>query len=197
MLVTEPASGVVVEPAEPGRWDDVLRLISGPSQQCTCQYWRMSSGDYGRSTLDQRVEALRRQIEDQPAPGMVAYVDGQAVGWCGFGVRSGLERLVRSRTIPAIDDRPVWSIICFQVRPGHRRRGVTHALLQAVIEYAKVMDAPALEAYPVDPGGKRLNTTDLYVGTVSLFEKAGFRRVVETDARSARLPRWLMRLELS
>jgi hypothetical protein len=66
-----------------------------------------------------------------------------------------------------------------------------------VIEYARARGAPALEAYPVDPGGRRIDVTFAYVGTVPMFEKAGFRRVVETAARSAGLPRWLMRLELA
>jgi GNAT superfamily N-acetyltransferase len=106
-------------------------------------------------------------------------------------------RLVRSRTIPAVDDRPVWSIVCFLVRSGYRRRGVARALLQGAIACARGYGAPALEAYPVDPGGKRIDTAFAYVGTLAMFEQEGFRRVMETSARSAGLPRWLMRLELA
>ena len=106
-----------------------------------------------------------------------------------------MQRLVRSRTIPAVDDRPVWSIVCFLVRTGFRRRGVARALLQGVITYARRNGAPALEASPVDPGSKRIDTAFAYVGTVAMFEQAGFQRVLETSAHSAGLPRWLMRLE--
>jgi GNAT superfamily N-acetyltransferase len=108
-----------------------------------------------------------------------------------------MERLVRSRTIPALDDREVWAIVCFLVRVGERRRGVARVLLHGAIEYARAQGAPALEAYPVDPAGKRIDVTFAYVGTLPMFEQAGFRRVVETAARSAGLPRWLMRLELT
>jgi GNAT superfamily N-acetyltransferase len=107
-----------------------------------------------------------------------------------------MERLVRSRTIPRLDDRPVWSIVCFLVRVGYRRRGVGRALLEGLIDYARAQGAPALEAYPVDPSGKRIDVAFAYVGTAGMFENAGFHRVVETAARSAGLPRWLMRLEL-
>jgi GNAT superfamily N-acetyltransferase len=118
------------------------------------------------------------------------------IGWCGFGPRQQMERLVRSRTIPAIDDLPVWSIVCFEVRPGYRRRGVARALLRGAIDCARSFGAPVLEAYPVDPEGARISSNFAYVGLVSMFEQAGFRRVVQTSARSAGLPRWLMRLDL-
>lgn len=194
-------SPITVLPATPERWADIEQLFAGVP--CWCQYWRVSASEYGRgsrddleATLAKRRGALRSQLDDQPPPGMLAYVDGEIAGWCGIGVRQKLERLVRSRTIPAIDSLPVWSIVCFLVRVGYRRRGVAQALLQGVIEYARKKGAPALEAYPVDPGEKRIDTAFAYVGTSSMFERAGFRRVLETSARSAGLPRWLMRLEL-
>jgi GNAT superfamily N-acetyltransferase len=106
-------------------------------------------------------------------------------------------RLVRSRTIPAIDDLPVWSIVCFLIRVGYRRRGVARALLRGAIECAREYHAPALEAYPIDPGGTRIDVAFGYVGILSMFEQEGFQRIVETSARSAGLPRWLMRLDFT
>jgi GNAT superfamily N-acetyltransferase len=196
-------SPIVVVPATAERWLDVEELFGG--MHCWCQYWRMPASAYGRLSpgeligerLLQLKEALRQQLERPVVPGMLAYLDDHVVGWCGFGPRPEMERLVRSRTIPALDDRPVWAIVCFLVRSGYRRRGVARALLQGVIDYAREQGAPALEAYPVDTGGKRINVTLAYVGTVAMFEAAGFGRVIETGARSAGLPRWLMRLELA
>ena len=128
---------------------------------------------------------------------MLAYVDGEIAGWCGFGPRQNLPRLVRSRTIPRIDDLAVWSILCFNVRPGYRRRGVATALLDGVVELARRSGAPGVEAYPIDPEGGRVDTSFGYVGVTPMFEKAGFRRVVETAAHSDRRPRILMRLEFA
>jgi ribosomal protein S18 acetylase RimI-like enzyme len=91
---------------------------------------------------------------------------------------------------------PVWAIFCFTVRVGYRRRGLGRELLRGLIEYAKEHGAPALEAYPVDTAGARIHGTAAYVGTIGMFEEAGFRRILETDARSDHLPRWLMRLDL-
>jgi len=96
-----------------------------------------------------------------------------------------------------VDERPVWSVVCFVVRPGYRRRGVARALLDDGISYARSCEAVALEAYPVDTGGGRISDSFAYVGTTRMFEKVGFTRIMETAARSAGLPRWLMRRELS
>jgi GNAT superfamily N-acetyltransferase len=156
----------------------------------------MSSGDYGRSSHKTRLAALSAQLEERPAPGMLAYVDGKPAGWLGFAPRHRVERLVRSRTIPALDDLPVWSVYCFTVRVGYRRQGIARALLDGLIGYARDEGAPALEAYPVDTDGRRIHGTAAYVGTARMFEAAGFRRILETEARSERLPRWLMRLDL-
>jgi GNAT superfamily N-acetyltransferase len=139
---------------------------------------------------------MRSWLEKPSPPGVMAYIGSQAVGWCGFGPRHEMERLVRSRTIPAVDDQPVWSLVCFLVLPGYRRQGVAQALLRGAIDCARSYGAPAIEAYPIDPAGERINTTSAYVGTVAMFEKEGFIRVLETSARSAGLPRWLMRFEL-
>jgi len=128
---------------------------------------------------------------------MLAYVDGVPAGWLGFWPREKMERLVRSRTIPKVDDVPVWAIVCFMIRTGYRRKGVAHALLRGAIAHARAAGVPALEAYPVDSAGKRVDVSFGYVGFTSMFEAAGFRAVVETDAKSAGLPRILMRLELS
>jgi ribosomal protein S18 acetylase RimI-like enzyme len=188
---------VAVHPATADRFDDALAVLGGGGgEACLCQYWRMASSDYGRASLDARRAALFAQTRRSPPPGMLAYVGDEPVGWCGFGVRQRMERLVRSRTIPALDDMPVWAVLCFTVRTGCRRRGVARALLDGLVAYAREQGAPALEAYPVDTRGARIHGTAAYVGTTGMFEAAGFRRVLETDARSARLPRWLMRLDL-
>jgi GNAT superfamily N-acetyltransferase len=182
-----------VIPADAARLDDVVAVLN---TACLCQYWRLSSGEYSRSSHETRLAALRAQLEERPAPGMLAYVEGEPAGWVGFGPRARVERLVRSRTIPAVDDVPVWAVYCFTVRVGYRRQGLAQALLEGLIEYARAEGAPGLEAYPVDTAGRRIHGTAAYVGTAGMFERAGFRHVVETDARSERLPRRLMRLDL-
>lgn len=192
---TAAVSAIEVVPASPDRWPDVVTLLGGNGDKgCWCQAPRGRAVGYGKAEPGARREALHSQLEEEPPPGMLAYVDGEIAGWCGFGPRPDLPRLERSRTIPKIDDLPVWSILCFNVRVGYRRRGVAAALLDGVIDFARRSGAPGLEAYPIDPEGGRVNANFGYVGITPMFEKAGFRRIVETAAHSDRRPRILMRL---
>ena len=185
-----------VVPATADRWPDVVTLLGGNGDRgCWCQAPRGRAVGYGKSRPGVRREALRAQLDEDPPAGMLAYVDGEVAGWCGFGPRPALPRLQRSRTIPKVDDLPVWSILCFNVRVGYRRRGVAAALLKGVIDFARRSGAPGVEAYPIDPEGGRVDTGFGYVGVTPMFEKAGFRRVVETSAHSDSRPRILMRLE--
>ena len=188
-----PAELLVVRPATIDRFDDIEPVINA---HCWCQWWRQTAGEYSRSSPESQREALREQCAAEPVPGVVAYLGDLPVGWCGFGPRDSMRRLERSRTIPRIDDQAVWSIVCFNVRPGYRRRGVAKALLAGAIEYARAHGAVGLEAYPTDPLGTRRDATFSYTGFTSMFEAAGFRRVVETASHADRLPRWLMRLDL-
>lgn len=184
---------ITVLPATPDRWDDVATILGGDGDKgCWCQAWR---GVEVRG--EPRPDALRRQLAvNLVPPGYLAYVGDEVVGWAGVSVRTLTPRLVGSRTIPAIDDLPVWSIGCFRVRPGHRRRGVASALLDGVVAAARAAGAPGVEAYPIDPGGRRVDVAFAFVGLASMFDRAGFRRVRETGAHSARLPRILVRLDL-
>jgi GNAT superfamily N-acetyltransferase len=188
--------GIAVVPPTADRWADVVTILGRNGDVgCWCQAPRgFDAGGYGKTKPGVRRELLRTQIGEDPPPGMLAYVDGEVAGWCGFGVRQRLPRLERSRTIPKIDDEPVWAILCFNVRSGFRRRGVAAALLAGVVDHARKSGAPGVEAYPIDPDGGRVDVGFGYVGLTPMFEQAGFRRIVATGAHSDRRPRILMRL---
>ena len=190
---------IEIRPATAERWSDIVTLLGGDGDRgCWCQAWRGSDGVFGRGEPGANRLALQSQVEAGSfAPGLIAYLDGEPVGWCGLGPRAAMPRLVRSRTIPAVDDLPVWSIGCFKIRVGHRRRGVARALLAGAVAYARDMGAPAIEGYPVDPEGRRIDVGFGFVGFTPMFEAAGFRRVLLTDAHSAGRPRWLMRRDLT
>jgi GNAT superfamily N-acetyltransferase len=191
-----PAPEIV--PATESRWSDVREVLDGSGEQgCWCQAWRgldTKAISGGKS----RTQLLREQMRGgPPAPGFLAYLDGVPVGWVGVGVRTETPRLVNSRTIPAVDDLPVWSIGCFRIRAGYRRHGVAKALLGGVVEAARRAGAPGVEAYPIDPGGRRVEVGAGFVGIASMFDAAGFRRVLVTKGHSGGLPRLLVRLDLA
>jgi ribosomal protein S18 acetylase RimI-like enzyme len=75
-------------------------------------------------------------------------------------------------------DDLVWSVTCFVVRVGFRRRGVSTALLDAAVDFAAGHGATAVEGYPVDVvPGERRPASELYHGTRTTFAAAGFVEV--------------------
>jgi GNAT superfamily N-acetyltransferase len=189
---------IEVVPATVERWSDVMSVLDVTGEHgCLCQPWRGKDDVERAEGLDRR-QRLRRQMQgESPAPGYVAYIGSEPVGWVGVAVRTEAPRLMSSRTIPLVDEQPVWSIGCFRIRTGYRRRGVATALLHGVVDAARRAGAPGVEAYPIDPGDRRVEVGAGYVGIASMFDDAGFRRVLTTDATSARLPRILVRLDLA
>ena len=143
-------------------------------------------------------ERLHEQAESDLPPGLVALEGDRAVGWTSVAPRDHFQRIVHSKVIPAIDDRPVWSIVCFAVSETARHRGIGRALLDGAIAFARSRGATALEAYPLalEPG-QRIAAESVYTGTLSMFERAGFRVVAEkaSDPSSTK-PRVVVRLEL-
>ncbi|TAL13026.1 MAG: GNAT family N-acetyltransferase [Chloroflexota bacterium] len=153
---------------------------------CWCQYWRLRSKDFAAERVPELRARLQTLADQDPAPGLVA-LDGdgpgaQAVGWVSLGPRTDFERIVRSRVIPTIDDRPVWSIVCFAVTRSARGTGIGSALLSAAIDYAAAHGATTLEAYPVLPVDGTFNPDAAFTGTLPMFERAGF--VVVADRAS-------------
>lgn len=185
--------GIEVLPAT-GRWEDFASFMvprKPGGSGCVCMVYRNSSLD-----MPGRIGHMRDLCHSEPGPGVLAYVDGEVAGWCSVAPKLTYRALVNSRTIPHIQDTDAWSVVCFVVRPGFRRRGLMHYLLDGAVGHALAMGAPALEGYPVDPGVERIDQTSGYVGTVQLFEAHGFKRVRQTTGRRGGKSRWLMRREL-
>jgi GNAT superfamily N-acetyltransferase len=153
---------------------------------------------YRNSSLDMpgRIAHMRNLCASEPGPGVLARVDGEAAAWCSVAPKSTYRALVNSRTIPHVEDDGVWSVICFVVKPGFRRRGLMHDLLNGAVAHARAAGAPALEGYPVDTEDGRVDQSSGYVGSVKLFEEHGFRRLAPTTGRRGGRPRWVVRLDL-
>lgn len=144
----------------------------------------------------ERPEYMRARCATHPGPGVLVYVDDIAAGWCSIAPRTSYRRLLHSRTLPDLGDPDAWSAVCFVVRGGYRGHGLMHALLAGAVEHAEANDAGAVEGYPVDTAGGRVDGISGYVGTVDLFERAGFDRAAPTTSRSGGHPRVLMRKTL-
>lgn len=182
-------------PVTPERFDDFADVVN-PNRRathCWCLSHRCTAAEV-RELGETREDAMRALSGRRP-PGVVTYRDGVPVGWCSVSPRSENTRLQRSTVNHPVDDVPVWSIICVVVRGGHRRQGVTRHLLAGAVAYAEANGAPAVEAYPVDPPD-RMDLTQAFVGTRSMFDAAGFEVIGTTDAVASGLPRLVMRRTL-
>ena len=144
----------------------------------------------------ERPDYMRAECATDPGPGVLVYVDDVVAGWCSIAPRASFRRLLNSRTIPVLDDRDAWSIVCFVVRAGYRKQGLMHHLLAGAVQHATVYGAEVVEGYPVDTAGGRVDGISGYVGTAELFERAGFQRAAATSSRIGGQPRWVMRLAL-
>lgn len=187
-----------VRPAH--RFDDVAAVL-GPKNPlasvCWCLSYRLPSAENRALTGPARGERVRELCAGELAPGVLAYRDGEVVGWAGVAPREHLAAFARSRQIPQVDDRPVWTLWCIRVRPGFRKQGLTAALVDGAAAFAQSNGAPVIEGYPVDNAGERVDLTMAYVGTRAMFERAGFRKVADTTSVLAGFPRIVMRRELS
>jgi GNAT superfamily N-acetyltransferase len=189
---------IEVRPATAERFDDVAAML-GPknpsSSVCWCLSHRLDSKTNRELVGPARGEYVKKLSSREIAPGVLAYEDDEVVGWAAVAPRAELP-FARSRKIPHVDQLPVWSVWCVRVRPGHRGKGVSHAVLDGAVAFARSHGAPAIEGYPVDNQGEKVDTTMAYVGTRALFERAGFTKAADTNAVSGGFPRVLMRLDL-
>jgi GNAT superfamily N-acetyltransferase len=186
-------STIEVLPAT-GRFGDFAEVV-GTKKPDAGACWCMSYRD-SRLSNTERPKYMARECETSPGPGVLAYVDGEVAGWCSVAPRTTYRRLMNSRTIPFLDERDVWSIVCFVVRAGYRKQGLMHVLLDGAVAHAKKHGATVVEGYPAETGGDRIDTISGYVGTTDLFEAHGFTRAVETTAHAGHRVRWIMRREL-
>ena len=154
-------------------------------------YWRVGAAYRKRARATNKA-AFREIVFNGPPPGLIAFHESLAVGWCQLTPRDALPWLDRTWRLRRVDDMPVWSISCFYIRKGYRRRGVTSALIEAALHVAKAAGASILEAYPLDA---ELTPSASGTGYASTFLRAGFeivarhvpvRPIMRLDLRVAR-----------
>ena len=173
---------VEIVPLTGGVWLALEALFreGGDPRWCWCQFWRLRAQDMAAAKVPELRARLRAQAESEQPPGLVAFDGEHAVGWVSVGPRTDFGRIVHSRVIPAIDDRPVWSIVCFAVSSSARGRGIGRALLEGAIDFARSQGAEALEAYPIRlDDGAPVHPNAAFTGTLPMFESVGFTVVAD------------------
>jgi GNAT superfamily N-acetyltransferase len=181
---------LTIRPLTPDLWPALEDLFgeNGAVGGCWCMYWRIGRAYRERPQQENRA-AFREVVERGPPPGLLAFDGDMAVGWCQLTPRNALPWLDRTWRLKRVDDVPIWSLSCFYIRKGYRRRGVASALIAAAVKAARRAKAPALEAYPLDA---ELTPSASWTGYASTFARAGFKTVARCVP-----PRPIMRHDLN
>ena len=176
-------SPLEIHPLEPKRWKDLETLFGGPGgsqvRGCWCMFYRRSgrAGKPADMTYSQFNKcALKALVDQGVAPGLIGYRDGKPIAWVSLGPRDDYAKLARSSVMKPVDDKPVWSIICFYTAKEARGQHLAEAMLQGAIEYARSCGARLVEAYPVDNRG-RIADDSMWFGSKGMYDRAGFVEV--------------------
>jgi len=165
-------------PLTPERWMDFEILFgkNGACAGCWCMWWRLPHAQWLSQKGEANRNAMQKLVKTGSVPGLMAYSDGQPVGWCALAPRQDYPRFNKSRVLKPVDVQPVWSVTCFFVAREFRRRGITRQLLEAAAKFARQHGARILEGYPIEPKRKQPDAF-VYTGLASAFRQAGFREV--------------------
>lgn len=167
-------------PLTPDRWPDLEALFGprGAVGGCWCMWWRLTRSEFSKKAGPGNKRAFKKIVAAGEEPGILAYADGQPIGWCAVAPRDAYPVLDRSPTLKRVDEQPVWAVTCFFVARPFRRQGVTVDLLKAAIEYAQEHGAQLVEGYPVEPRKGSLPDPWAFTGLPAAFRKAGFVEVL-------------------
>ncbi len=188
--------GLTIVPANEASWEDLQTVLGsrGDPSRCLCSRYKMLPGESWASVGAEELGFRLRADTDCGHPdsdhtsGLVAYLDGEPVGWCAVEPRNGYPRLLRNTRVPwdgrteDKDDSTVWAVTCFVTRVGFRRRGISRALAQAAVEHARQHGARAIEGYPMISADGAISV-ELHNGFRSVFADAGFTEVSRPTLR--------------
>lgn len=176
------------------QWDDFVCLFGekGACGGCWCMLWRLTRKQFESQKGEGNKLAMKAIVHSKEVPGILAYHNAKAIGWCAVAPRSRYPALSRSRVLKPVDDKACWSISCLFIDKSYRKKGVATRLITAAGQYAGSQGAKWVEGYPVEPkSAKDIPPAFAWTGIPKAFRRAGFEEVVR---RSPTRP--IMRLEL-
>jgi GNAT superfamily N-acetyltransferase len=171
-----------------GDWPKLEELFgpNGACAGCWCMWWRLTGKEFSTASSNLKRQKLLSIVRGgQPAGILAVTADDLPVGWCAVCPRTELKRLERSRNWPLQPGEDIWSISCFFIRRGWRHKGLASALLKAAIGFAKAENVRFLEAYPREASLPGIASSSLYMGTLSMFRREGFRVIHQSDSKYA------------
>lgn len=170
------SSSLEFHPLTKDRWADFEALFGarGAYGGCWCMWWRLTRREFEAGQGEGNKEAMHSIVSGGEVPGILAYKGGNVVGWCSVAPRETYGSLNRSPVLKRIDEKQVWSIVCFYVAKDLRRKGLVQKLIHAAIDYVQSQGGKVVEAYPTIPKGDRMPPVSSFMGFPSLYESVGF-----------------------
>lgn len=141
-------------------------------------WWRLKRSEFDKQKGVGNKRAMRALVDSGHVPGILAYEGDQPVGWCSVALRGAFSVLERSRILKPVDQRPVWSVVCFFIAKPYRRTGMTVKLLEAAIKYVQGKGGKIIEGYPVEAKKDSMPDAFAWMGLSSAFLQAGFQEVL-------------------
>ena len=167
---------------------------NSPWGGCYCTGWQMTRDQEKAELLDKMEEGFTygdenfirvlreiviRQITSKALQGYLAYVNGVSIGWCNANSKASFPvESANGFRLYAPAEKKEKAVVCFEISPEYRGKGVATALLNRVVMDAKAEGYLAVEGFP------QIHTERFewdYTGPVGLFEKAGFTAVTRQD----------------
>lgn len=172
-----------------------------PYAPCYCNCFQLTAEEV-REGIGKRADTLKNETGDwkeglrlalrESAEGLIragrmhgylAYEGDIAIGWCNAGDRQTYIRVGAFHPGESKEDDviiapgeagKVKSLVCFEIAPGYRGKGVAKALLQRVLADAAAEGYEAVEVYPQLQEG--FTTLD-FNGPIAMYQNAGFHEI--------------------
>ncbi len=168
-----------IQPLIPDLWSDFEKLFGpkGAYSGCWCMWWRLTRSEFEKGQGEGNRQAMKALVDSGIIPGLIAYCNNEPCGWCSVAPREHFSSLKRSRVLKRIDEKNVWSIVCFFIQRKYRGQGLAEKLIQGAIEYVKSQGGHIIEAYPTPSRETKLPPVLSFMGIQKILERIGFKEV--------------------
>jgi len=182
MAIMSDTLTLSIKPIKRNLWTDLEELfgLNGACGGCWCMHWKLRGKAFDEAKGSAARQIHKSIVDAGTVTGLLAYANGEVIGWVAVEPRTDYEKLAHSRVLKPVDEQPVWSVSCFYIKKEYRRQGVTVSLLNAAVEHVRQQGGKIVEGYPVD-AQKDMPAPFVFTGMASAFQKAGFKEVARNS----------------
>ena len=166
-----------IKSLSPATWPDFVALVerhNGVWGGCWCMEFHIDGKERG----PHRKERKACHVKQGTAHAALVYDGVRCVGWCQFGTPEELPRIKHLRAYRKESEaQPDWRITCLFVDKEYRGKGVSLAAVGGALSEIARLGGGTVESYPEDVANRKVSSSFLYNGALSVFEQHGFKRI--------------------